>query len=101
MSNTQCSLVTPLFLPLAMALKLYINILLPEDPDKLLCNFHCFLFATAHQGCSQRALIAARQANKPGRILFQVLKGSRPFTLGVLAHLEPGNQLTEILISQA
>src|ERR1700692_3270133 len=101
MGNTDSSLVTPLFLPLSMALKLYINIFLPKEPDKLFCNFHCFQFTATHQCCCQRAFIAARKANEPGRILFQVLKRSRPFALGGLAHLEPGNQLTEILISHA
>src|SRR6201995_941405 len=101
MRNTESSLVTPLFLPLAMALKFYIHILLPENPDKLFCNFHCFRFAAAHQCCCQRAFISTRQADKPGGILFQVLKHSRTLALGALAHFEPGNQLTEILIANA
>src|ERR1700760_1317749 len=101
MSNTDSSLVTPFFLALAMALKLYIHIMRPKDPDKLFCNFHCFRFAAPHQCCGQRAFLSARQADEPGGVLFQVLKRSRTFALGGLTHLEPGNQLTEILISHA
>src|SRR5580704_929106 len=101
MGNAGDSLVTPFFLTLAMALKFHIYIPLSEEPDKLLCNLHCFLFSPMHQCCRQRAFIPASQADQPGRILFQVLERSCTFALGGLAHFEPGNQLTEVLISSA
>src|SRR5882757_5708288 len=101
MSNTECSLVTPLFLPLAVALKFDIYILPSKEADKLFCNFHCFQFAAAHQGCCQRTFLSSSQADKPGRILFQVFESSCAFALGGLTHLEPGNQLTKILIPNA
>src|ERR1700746_843801 len=101
MSNTECSLVTPLFLALAVTLKFDIHILPSKEAPKLFCKFPRFRFTAAHQGCCQRAFVSSSQANEPGRILFQIFERCCSFALGGLAHLEPGNQLTEILIPNA
>ena len=101
MGNTDGRLVTPFFLPLAMALKFDINILLSEEPNQLFCNFYCFRFTTAHQCRRHAAFLAACQADQSGSILFQVLERSCAFAFACFAHLEAGNQLAEVLISGA
>ena len=95
------SLVTPFFLSLAVTLKFDVNIFLPEESNQLFCNFDCFRLATMHQCRCHRTLIAAGQTDQAGRILFQVLERRCTFALGCLPHLEPGNQLTEVLVSGA
>ena len=52
-----------------------------------------------HQRRRHWAFIAAGQADQPGSILFKILNRSRAFALGCLAHLEPRNELAEVLIS--
>ena len=59
----------------------------------------CFALAAAGERRSQRALVAAGQADQPGRKLFKIVKRCRAFGLGGFAHLEARDELAEILIA--
>jgi len=51
------------------------------------------------QGGSQRAFLAAGQADQPGGKLLQIIQRSRALGLGSFAHFEARDELAEVLIA--
>src|ERR1700730_502818 len=97
--NPNRSLIPPLFLTFLMALQLNVDALTTKDVNQLLYSFSASNFAAVHQRSCQRSFVSTRKANQPGCVLLYIFECGCALSLGLIAHLEPRDELAEVLIA--